>query len=96
MTDEEFTHAMKFIQTRTDSNDHSSAIVDGIDLLQMEGVEGLDGLREKASAIVEEHAMMGELTSDLSTRRRIVYQDMMDIAQRNLSPKRYEAFYAGF
>jgi hypothetical protein len=74
----------------TDRNDHNTAMMEGAKLL------GLKSLAKKLELIGKLHILEGHMPGSLLTYRRSLYDELMAVAKKKLSPKNYDAFYGSF
>ena len=82
--------AFKKIYKMTDYNDHSGAIIEGLKFLKE------TKMVKMAEAVKELHNLEGHMPSELMKYRDSLYDRMMSIAKKKLSPEDYKKFYGSF
>ena len=89
-----FKKAIKNIAELTDENNHTEAIIQGLQFLGNDNL--IKNLVKDALKIKNTHEADGHLTSAMSQKRKVVYDKMMSIAKKRLSSSQFKLFYGAF
>jgi hypothetical protein len=78
------------IKRRTNINDHTGALILGAKML------GMDAALKRLKHVEALQDIEGHLPQGLGAYRHQLYQEVMDHAQRSLSPEEFEEFHGSF
>ena len=85
---------IKAIAGLVDNNDHSGAILVGLNLLGTDSL--VKGLTKKLEKIMDEHDKLGHLPQGLINDRTAIMKKMFSIAEKRMDGDKFSAFKGAF
>jgi len=95
INDKTFDKIVAEIAEMTDNNDHTSALVKGVELLNNVSGKGIK-LLKLVKHLADMIEIEGELTVGLDKYKYLKYKDMTKLAKAVLDSDKYETFYNAF